>query len=218
VIRIAERADVSVQTLYSNWGKKRNLLRAVMESSSTGDEDVRWSPGGRRRQSPPPSIRRGRRRPAQAADPPEPPVPAGSAERSAAAGRPTGGAGVDPDIGRGLAAAQRPAPGCIFHALCAQVPAGATARRAQHAAAADTAWVIAQPGRTTCWCARRATATTTGELGPKHPQRCPAGRSGTGVNLASGEWLPASDLKLSRFQVKPLPGPPSFAALSSRSS
>ena len=49
VIRIAERADMSVQTLYSNWGNKRNLLRAVMESSVTGDEDVplvaRWSSG-----------------------------------------------------------------------------------------------------------------------------------------------------------------------------
>src|SRR5215469_12516029 len=40
VIRIAERADVSVQTLYSNWGNKRNLLRAVMESSVTGDDDA----------------------------------------------------------------------------------------------------------------------------------------------------------------------------------
>ena len=40
VIRIAERADVSVQTLYSNWGNKRNLLRAVMESSVTGDDDL----------------------------------------------------------------------------------------------------------------------------------------------------------------------------------
>src|SRR5262249_41821766 len=40
VIRIAERADVSVQTLYSNWGNKRNLLRAVMESAVTGDDDV----------------------------------------------------------------------------------------------------------------------------------------------------------------------------------
>src|SRR5579863_6233093 len=39
VIRIAERADVSVQTLYSNWGNKRNLLRAIMVSSVTGDED-----------------------------------------------------------------------------------------------------------------------------------------------------------------------------------
>ena len=60
VIRIAERADVSVQTLYSNWGNKRNLLRAVMVSSVTGDEDrplvagaapagVRGHPGPRRR-------------------------------------------------------------------------------------------------------------------------------------------------------------------------
>src|SRR5690349_23066267 len=45
VIRIAERADVSVQTLYSNWGNKRNLLRAVMESSVTGDEDVPLTAG-----------------------------------------------------------------------------------------------------------------------------------------------------------------------------
>src|SRR5215472_4074752 len=45
VIRIAERADMSVQTLYSNWGNKRNLLRAVMESSVTGDDDVRLVPG-----------------------------------------------------------------------------------------------------------------------------------------------------------------------------
>src|SRR4029077_6054424 len=45
VIRIAERADMSVQTLYSNWGNKRNLLRAVMESSVTGDEDMALVPG-----------------------------------------------------------------------------------------------------------------------------------------------------------------------------
>ena len=45
VIRIAERADVSVQTLYSNWGNKRNLLRAVMESSVTGDGDLPLVPG-----------------------------------------------------------------------------------------------------------------------------------------------------------------------------
>ena len=40
VIRIAERADVSVQTLFSNWGNKRNLLRGVMESAVTGDDDI----------------------------------------------------------------------------------------------------------------------------------------------------------------------------------
>src|ERR1700747_1595308 len=51
VIRIAERADVSVQTLYSNWGNKRNLLRAVLESAVTGDEAVPLVPG-----QPPPVI------------------------------------------------------------------------------------------------------------------------------------------------------------------
>ena len=40
VIRIAERADMSVQTLFSNWGNKRNLLRGVMESAVTGDDDI----------------------------------------------------------------------------------------------------------------------------------------------------------------------------------
>src|SRR5215472_16808665 len=39
VARIAERAGVSVQTLYNDWGNKRNLLRAVMESAVTGDDD-----------------------------------------------------------------------------------------------------------------------------------------------------------------------------------
>ncbi len=39
VTRIAERADVAVQTLYSAWGSKRALLRGVMETSLTGDDD-----------------------------------------------------------------------------------------------------------------------------------------------------------------------------------
>ena len=40
VTRIAERANVAVQTLYSSWGSKRALLRGVMETSITGDDDV----------------------------------------------------------------------------------------------------------------------------------------------------------------------------------
>jgi AcrR family transcriptional regulator len=40
VVRIADRADVSVQTLYSAWGNKRALLRAVMETSVMGDDDT----------------------------------------------------------------------------------------------------------------------------------------------------------------------------------
>ena len=40
VSRIAERANVAVQTLYSAWGSKRALLRGVMETSITGDDDA----------------------------------------------------------------------------------------------------------------------------------------------------------------------------------
>jgi AcrR family transcriptional regulator len=46
VARIAERADVAVQTLYSAWGSKRALLRGVMESSVTGDIDRPLHPEG----------------------------------------------------------------------------------------------------------------------------------------------------------------------------
>ena len=40
VARIAERAGVAVQTLYTAWGSKRALLRGVMETSITGDDDT----------------------------------------------------------------------------------------------------------------------------------------------------------------------------------
>src|SRR6266568_1881846 len=63
VIRIAERADMSVQSIYSNWGNKRNLLRAVMESSVTGDENAPLVPGR------PPAIITATLDPADAADP-----------------------------------------------------------------------------------------------------------------------------------------------------
>jgi len=39
VTRIAERAGVTVQTLYLAWGSKRALLRAFMEASLSGDPD-----------------------------------------------------------------------------------------------------------------------------------------------------------------------------------
>jgi AcrR family transcriptional regulator len=39
VARIAERAGVSLQTLYSAWGSKRALLRAVMETAVTGRDE-----------------------------------------------------------------------------------------------------------------------------------------------------------------------------------
>lgn len=38
VVRIADRADVAVPTLYSAWGSKRDLLRGVMALAVTGDE------------------------------------------------------------------------------------------------------------------------------------------------------------------------------------
>ena len=40
VTRIAERANVAVQTLYASWGSKRALLRGVMETSITGNDDT----------------------------------------------------------------------------------------------------------------------------------------------------------------------------------
>src|SRR6516225_7413260 len=115
VIRIAERADMSVQTIYSNWGNKRNLLRAVMESSVTGDEDVVLVAG-------------------------QPP-----AERSAVGWQTyRDGAGVDPDIAadwQQLSDLRRRA----FHAFFARLPAKALRPGLTNTVAADTAWVIASP-------------------------------------------------------------------------
>ena len=145
VIRIAERADVSVQTLYSNWGNKRNLLRAVMESSVTGDGDLPLVPGQ------PPAV---------FADLPDGGSTAADpgrllahlshqyrllAER-AAVGWQTyrDGAAVDPDIAadwRHLNDLRRQAT----HAMLSRLPAAALRPGLTPAAAADTAWVIASP-------------------------------------------------------------------------
>jgi len=145
VIRIAERADVSVQTLYSNWGNKRNLLRAVMESSVTGDDDLPLVPGQ------PPAV---------FADLPDGGSAAADpgrllahlshqyrllAER-AAVGWQTyrDGAAVDPDIAadwRHLNDLRRQA----IHAMFSRLPAAALRPGLTPAAAADTAWVIASP-------------------------------------------------------------------------
>ena len=145
VLRIAERADVSVQTLYSNWGNKRNLLRAVMESSVTGDDDLPLVPGQ------PPAV---------FADLPDGGSAAADpgrllahlshqyrllAER-AAVGWQTyrDGAAVDPDIAadwRHLNDLRRQA----IHAMFSRLPAAALRPGLTPAAAADTAWVIASP-------------------------------------------------------------------------
>jgi AcrR family transcriptional regulator len=144
VIRIAERADLSVQTLYSNWGNKRNLLRAIMESSVTGDDDVTLVAG-----QPPPII-------VATLDPDDAKDPLLLlahlshqyrlvAER-AAVGWQTyrDGAAIDPDIAedwRQLNRLRRQA----FAGLLSAIPADALRPGLSQAAAADTAWVIASP-------------------------------------------------------------------------
>jgi AcrR family transcriptional regulator len=144
VIRIAERADVSVQTLYSNWGNKRNLLRAVMESSVTGDEDVPLVEGQ------PPGIITATLDPEDATDPRRLLAHLSRQYRLLAERAAVGwqtyrdGAAVDPDIAgdwRQLSDLRRAA----FQALFARVPAGAFRAGLTNTAAADTAWVIASP-------------------------------------------------------------------------
>jgi AcrR family transcriptional regulator len=144
VIRIAERADMSVQTLYSNWGNKRNLLRAVMESSVTGDEDVPLVAGQ------PPAIIVASLDPDDATDPRRLLRHLSHQYRLLAERAAVGwqtyrdGAAVDPDIAedwRQLNNLRRQA----FHGLLARIPAGVLRPGLSDAVAADTAWVIASP-------------------------------------------------------------------------
>ncbi len=144
VIRIAERADVSVQTLYSNWGNKRNLLRAVMESSVTGKDDLPLVAGQ------PPAVFVASLDPGDSGDPRRLLAHLSHQYRLLAERAAVGwqtyrdGAGVDPDIAadwRQLSELRRQA----FQALFARVPAGALRPGLGPAAAADTAWVIASP-------------------------------------------------------------------------
>src|SRR5579864_4233495 len=143
VIRIAERADVSVQTLYSNWGSKRNLLRAVMESSVTGD-DLPLVAGQ------PPAILVATLDPGDAADPRRLLAHLSRQYRLLAERAAVGwqtyrdGAAIDPDIAadwQQLSDLRRQA----FHTMFARLPGGALRAGLTHAAAADTAWVIASP-------------------------------------------------------------------------
>ena len=144
VIRIAERADVAVQTLYSNWGNKRNLLRAVMESSVTGDDDLPIEAGL------PPAIFVASLDPRDAEDPHRLLAHLCHQYRllteRAAVGWQTyrDGAAIDPDIAadwRQLNDIRRQA----FRAMFARLPAGAFRAGLSREAAADTAWVIASP-------------------------------------------------------------------------
>jgi AcrR family transcriptional regulator len=144
VIRIAERADVSVQTLYSNWGNKRNLLRAVMESSVTGESDVPLEAGR------PPAVLFATLDPEEAGDPARLLAHLSHQYRLLAERAAVGwqtyrdGAAVDPGIAedwRQLSDLRRQG----FHAMITRFPAAALRPGLTHAAAADTAWVIASP-------------------------------------------------------------------------
>src|SRR5215470_14242382 len=140
----AERADVSVQTLYSNWGNKRNLLRAVMESAVTGDGDIPLEAGQ------PPAILTAALGPGDADDPRQLLAHLSHqyrllAERAAVGWQTYAvGAAIDPDIAadwQQLSQMRRLA----FHAMFAQLPIGALRPGLTQENAADTAWVIASP-------------------------------------------------------------------------
>ncbi len=144
VSRIAGRAGVSVQSLYNDWGNKRNLLEAVLQTAVTGDADTPLTPG----QPPVPVVAT-----LSAEDAADPRRLVGHlahqyrllAER-AAVGWQTyrDAAATDPDIAadwQRLSEMRRDA----FHTLLARIPAAALRRGLSSSMAADTAWAIASP-------------------------------------------------------------------------
>jgi AcrR family transcriptional regulator len=144
VIRISERAGVSVQTLYNDWGNKRNLLQAVMETAVTGDDDTMVEAGQ------PPAILTAGLDPGDAKDPRRFLAHLCHqyrllAERSAVGWQTyRDAAGTDPDIAadwQRISDMRRQA----FHVMMTRVPAGALRPGLTPAAAADTAWAIASP-------------------------------------------------------------------------
>jgi AcrR family transcriptional regulator len=144
VIRIAERAGLSVQTLYSNWGSKRNLLRALMESAVTGDDEVLPAAGQ------PPAILTTTLGPRDAEDPRRLLAHLSHQYRLLAERAAVGwltyrdGTAIDPAIAadwQQLSDTRRQA----FQAMFARLPASALRPGLTHAAAADTAWAIASP-------------------------------------------------------------------------
>lgn len=144
VTRIAGRAGVSVQSLYNDWGNKRNLLRAVMETAVTGDDDTPVTPGQ------PPAVIVATLSPDDAADPRRLLAHLARqyrllAERAAAAWQTyRDAAAVDPDAAadwQRLSELRREA----FRALLSRIPAAALRPGLTPSAAADTAWAIASP-------------------------------------------------------------------------
>jgi AcrR family transcriptional regulator len=144
VVRISERAGVSVQTLYNDWGNKRNLLQAVMETAVTGDEDTMVEAGQ------PPAVLTAGLDPGDAKDPRRFLAHLCHQYRLLAERATVGwqtyrdAAGTDPDIAadwQRISEMRRQA----FHVMMTRVPAGALRAGLTPAAAADTAWAIASP-------------------------------------------------------------------------
>ena len=144
VSRIAGRAGVSVQSLYNDWGNKRNLLEAVLQTAVTGDDEDSLTRGV------PPTVITATLSPEDAADPRRLVAHLARqyrllAERSAVGWQTyRDAAATDPDIAadwQRLSEMRREA----FHALFARIPAPALRPGLSPAVAADTAWAIASP-------------------------------------------------------------------------
>lgn len=142
--RIAGRAGVSVQSLYNDWGNKRNLLEAVLQTAVTGDADTPLTPG-----QPPPVII-ATLSAEDAADPRRLVAHLARQYRLLAERAAVGwqtyrdAAATDPDIAadwQRLSEIRRDA----FHALFVRVPAAALRPSLSPAMAGDTAWAIASP-------------------------------------------------------------------------
>ena len=144
VSRIAGRAGVSVQSLYNDWGNKRNLLEAVLQTAVTGDDEASLTPGK------PPEVITATLGLDDGADPRRLLAHLARQYRLLAERAAVGwqtyrdAAATDPDIAadwQRLSEMRREA----FHALLARIPDAALRPGLSPALAADTAWAIASP-------------------------------------------------------------------------
>lgn len=144
VARIARRAGVSVQSLYNDWGNKRSLLQAVLETAVTGDDEVTLTAGQ------PPAVFSDTLSSPDAADPRRLVAHLAHQYRLLAQRAAVGwqtyrdAAATDPDVAadwQRLMKARRDA----IHAMLAHIPASALRPGLTLAAAADTVWAIASP-------------------------------------------------------------------------
>jgi AcrR family transcriptional regulator len=144
VARIADRAGVSVQTLYNDWGNKRSLLQAVMESAVTGDDDIAMEAGQ------PPAVMTAALAPGDATDPRQLLAHLSHQYRLLAERAAIGwqtyrdAAATDPGIAadwQRMSQMRRQA----FRVMFTRIPAAALRPGLIQEAAADTAWAIASP-------------------------------------------------------------------------